>query len=154
MTDAHEPERDVSDEELLEVLAAVLERTDPVPADLVAAASAALTWRTIDAELAELLYDSAVDPEPVLVRELTVARLLAFAGAALSVDVELQGEELVGSLSPPGPCAIELQQPAGSRQAESDDAGMFRLTGVQRGPARLVVRDPTGGVVATPWVVL
>lgn len=153
--DRDELDRGVTDDELLGVLASLLDETEAVPDELTKAARAALTWRTVDVELAELLYDSAVDPDPVLVRDTAVARLFAFAGGELSVDVELQGDQLVGALSPPRECAIELQQPPTIRRAHSDEAGMFRLSDVQHGPTRLVVRDTDGAeVVATAWVVL
>lgn len=43
------------DDMLLGRLARTLGRVDPVPAPLVAGAAGLLTWRTVDAELAELL---------------------------------------------------------------------------------------------------
>ncbi|HEX2274602.1 MAG TPA: hypothetical protein VHG90_12085 [Acidimicrobiales bacterium] len=43
------------DEGLLQAYRSIVARTDPVPPEVVAAARAALSWRTIDGELAELL---------------------------------------------------------------------------------------------------
>ncbi len=51
-----------SDEELLADLRAA-GRLDPVPTEAVAAVRAAFIRRTIDAELAELTYDSDMDDE-------------------------------------------------------------------------------------------
>jgi hypothetical protein len=51
------------DEALLARLQKVFDLVDPVPPSVVEAARAAYSWRRIDAELAELLGDSATDPE-------------------------------------------------------------------------------------------
>ena len=47
------------DDRLLAELAAALDAADPVPARVLDAAKESFTWRTIDAELAELVFDSA-----------------------------------------------------------------------------------------------
>lgn len=155
MADAHDPPRQVSDDDLLASLATALEHAEPVPEDAVAGAQAALTWSTIDAELAELLYDSAADPEPVLVRDATNARLLAFAGEGLSVDIEVQDGGLLGALAPPGRFAVEVQQPSGATVVESNESGVFRAEGLRAGPTRVVVRQLAGEtIVVTPWVML
>ncbi|MET0326995.1 MAG: hypothetical protein ABW219_17400, partial [Ilumatobacteraceae bacterium] len=54
MTAAH-------DDELQAVLARALRTVDPVPDHVLAGARAAWTWRTIDEELAELVFDSAAE---------------------------------------------------------------------------------------------
>jgi hypothetical protein len=155
MANSHDPLREVSDDELLAVLATVLDHGEPVPEDAVLSAQSALTWLTIDAELAELLYDSAADPEPVLVRDATNARLLAFAGEELSVDIEVQDDGLLGALAPPGRFAVEVQQPSGGTMVESNESGVFRAGGLRAGPTRVVVRRLAGEtVVVTPWVML
>jgi len=59
-----EPETDPT----FATLRSVIERADPVPPPVVAAAKASFTWRTIDSELAELVADSAdnwIDDVPV-----------------------------------------------------------------------------------------
>ena len=54
----------------------------PFPSVL-AAARGSFTWRTIDAELAELAYDSALDTERLTaVRSADTARLLTFPKGA------------------------------------------------------------------------
>jgi hypothetical protein len=52
---------DADIDQMLGRLRAVASRADPVPAGVVVAARGAFQWRTIDAELAELVYDSWVD---------------------------------------------------------------------------------------------
>ena len=50
-----------ADEQLMQLTALALSDQEAVPAEVVAAAKAAWTWRTIDAELAELAHDSSLD---------------------------------------------------------------------------------------------
>ena len=51
------------DDRLIEVLRRALAEADEVPTEVVAAARAAWTWRTIDAELAALVHDSTLDDQ-------------------------------------------------------------------------------------------
>ena len=53
------------DDDLLRELGRVVTAADPVPPEVIAAAKASFTWRTIDAELAELAFDSLLDDEGV-----------------------------------------------------------------------------------------
>jgi hypothetical protein len=46
------------EERLLSQLLRGLDESDPVPADVTDFAKAALSWQTIDADLAQLTYDS------------------------------------------------------------------------------------------------
>ena len=58
---------DQDDENLLAELRTLFERVDPVPPLVVQAAQAALAWRRIDAELAELLSDTVDDAESLAI---------------------------------------------------------------------------------------
>ena len=70
------------DDELLAFLDEALRTEGDVPPDFVAAGKAAFTWRSIDAELAALVYDS--EREPALTRTQTAdLRALTFASAGL-----------------------------------------------------------------------
>jgi hypothetical protein len=116
-----------ADAALLADLRALVERADPVPADLVAAARGSLTWRTIDEELAELAFDSSVDG---LVgtrahSTATAPRQLSFEAGTAAVEVELADGRLVGQLVPPGPARVELHHATGSTSTRADDLGRF-----------------------------
>ena len=65
-----------TDDELLELVGRALRIAEPVPDRVIAGARAAWTWRTIDEELAELVFDSAV--ELTGVRSEDTARQLTF----------------------------------------------------------------------------
>ena len=58
----------------------VVAALDPVPQHVIEAAEAALDWRTIDDELAELLHDSSAEPALAGVRAEASTRVLSFAG--------------------------------------------------------------------------
>ena len=66
----------VSDDDLLELVGRALRAADPVPDRVIDGARAAWTWRTIDEELAELVFDSAA--ELTGVRSEDTARQLTF----------------------------------------------------------------------------
>ena len=92
------------DEALLQELRAAARRFDPPPDSVLEAARASLTWRTIDAELAALEFDSAVDLAATAVRGGEGPRLLTFAAPGLNIEVEVSPigprRQLVGQLVP------------------------------------------------------
>ena len=67
-------EPDEQDEALIEQLRTAF-GAEAAPASVTEAAKAALTWLRVDAELAELLSDSALDAEPALARRVLTAML-------------------------------------------------------------------------------
>ena len=74
------------------------------PADVVAAAKATFTWRTIDAELAELTFDSVADTDALAgVRGGGGPRALTFEHDDVVVEVEVSehaaGRTLVGQVA-------------------------------------------------------
>jgi hypothetical protein len=58
----------LDDDRLLGACRSIAAKADPAPPEVVAGALAALSWRTVDAELAELL---AVSREPCITEPLT-----------------------------------------------------------------------------------
>jgi hypothetical protein len=159
MTDDHDP-----DASLLEELRALIDRVDPVPAEVSEFAQAALGWRRLDADLAELLADSALDTDAVaLARSEESGRWLTFRAAELTIDVEIQaaggGHTLLGQLAPaPAAATVEVQAADGEVVAstEADSLGRFRLE--FRAPGRLRLRvlrsDPPGSPVESSWLSL
>src|SRR6185312_17019847 len=92
-------------EPLLAELRNVVDQADPIPEPVVAAAKAVFTWRTIDAELAELVADSFVTAAGT--RTADAARLLTFQADDTEVEVEIAAtgatRRITGQLVPPGP---------------------------------------------------
>lgn len=146
------------DETLMGELRALAGRADPVPAESVAAARAAFAWRTLDAELAQLAYDSLLDDRPLAgVRGVATPRLLTFEAARLTLEVEAVGEgperRLLGQLVPPQPGRVEVRHRGGFVTTEADEVGRFAFEGVLSGPVSLRC-DPAAagaGTVYTDW---
>lgn len=153
---------DMNDEQILQELAQAIAVADPAPVEVVAAAKASLTWRTIDAELAALTYDSLLDDDPLAtVRGGVTAgpRALTFELGDVVVDVEVAdsgaSRQLLGQVVADGVVAVVLEQAgrSGSSDLPVDDLGRFRATGVPAGPIRLRCRL-AGHEVVTDWVVI
>jgi hypothetical protein len=145
-----------TDDQLLDLVGRALRTAEPVPDRVVAGARAAWTWRTIDQELAELVFDSAV--ELTGVRSEDTARQLTFRAPGVEIEVMVVDDasrRIVGQLIPPGAYAMRLT--IGDRVIEelSDGLGRFTFEPVSPGPVRITVEDLDGGHVAsTEWVLL
>lgn len=126
-------------------LAARLRTTsdDPPPEALLAAARAAYSWRTVDADLCRPSYDSLLDESLTSTRGgAGESRLVRFAGAGLALDVEVSADgdarALVGQLTPAGTADITVRQGDGSELTTvADDLGRFVVDGMHTGPLSL-----------------
>jgi len=146
---------DLDDDQLLARLARMARRLDPVPEAVAEGARDSFTWRTIDAELAELVYDSRGDRELAGVRSAESSRQLTFQGPELTVEVELSAEgALVGQLVPPQAATVEVRQAgAASRVVTADRLGRFAAGVLAHGPVSLLCRrGPGRPAVATAWL--
>lgn len=153
------------DEDLLGELRSLFSRLDPVPPSMLEQARAAYTWRTVDAELAELTFDSLLDRDLAgSVRDGGITtrgpRMLGFGAVVDGEDVAVEVEvdltsgvpDLVGQLLPPAAGVVEVQGADGSvGVVHADDLGRFRVRSVPSGPLRLRVRHD-GRVVQTTWL--
>lgn len=146
--------------ELLSRLARMARRADPVPPDVIAAAMGSFTFRTIDAELAELVYDSAMEQVGLAGVRGGGARQLTFEGPGLAVEVEVLGSggRIVGQLVPPQPALVEVRHGGGSVTVRADELGRFHADVAVGSPMSLVCRaDSSAGVrppTETVWVVV
>lgn len=141
---------DLSDEELLAELREAVGEADQVTDRQREAARAAFTWRSVDAELAELLHDSAL--EPVTVRGDDSARTLSFASGPLTLEVEIDGDVLRGQVVGAAASSVVLQRAISDEQPlPVDPAGFFRVDGVGPGPLRFVVQAGDW-TLTSPWV--
>jgi hypothetical protein len=146
-------EPSAEDQALLDELRATLAAADPVPEVLVHAARQSLTWRTVDAELAELVADSALTGE--LVRGGGAPRVLTFTVPAVSLVVEVVRHgglrRLLGQLVGGPVRGLRLQRPASEEAVAVDERGHFRLDSVPGGPARFAF-EIDGRQSVTAWV--
>jgi hypothetical protein len=147
------------DEAIFAELRGLVARTDPVPDRLDEAARVAFTWRTIDAELAELMRDSAeVDEGALALRgAATGPRLLSFESPRIAIEAEVtvigpRERRLVGQIVPPIAATLTLEQGGVRLSAQADELGRFTFDRVGAGPVRLRAALPDGGMeIATPW---
>ncbi len=151
----------MSDEQIEQELREAAQFLDPVPPHLVDAAVAAFTWRTIDADLAELVYDTLTEPAATVrdagVPEAEHPRLLTFQTPSLTIELEVLGDRndrrLVGRISPAAAVDLEIRHRGGGSVAVSaDPLGRFAATGLASGPTLLRVQ-PAGNqpAVVTDW---
>ncbi len=149
------------DDSLEQELGDLFGRADPMPETVMEAGRAALGWRRLDAELAELLADSALaSEEPALARGTEAPlRSVTFGTGrrAIDLDVEARGEgrTLRGQLSPPVQATIEVQRQDGTTLASvrADTFGRFVVELPSAGTIRLRLSgDPQLGAIETAWI--
>ena len=153
MSDIHES----SEQELMAKLRRALDAADPVPTDVTDFAKAALGWRTIEAELAAISYDSSTEETPAGVRSTATAHMLSFQAGEWTIDIEYQSStgRLIGQIEPAREATVELHFAGGTVITEADDLGRFAFDGILPGPISLVFRTPGDiEVVKTEWTVI
>jgi hypothetical protein len=139
-------------------LRAIFAHLDPVPQLLDDAARAAFGWRTVDADIAELLRDSAdaTDDAALLVRSGGGPRQLSFESPQLGIEIEVtetgpRERRLAGQLLPPTDATITVERPGQDPlNVQADDLGRFVLEGLRAGALRLHVAL-RGAQIAIPW---
>ncbi|OLT11020.1 hypothetical protein BJF78_27985 [Pseudonocardia sp. CNS-139] len=145
------------DDALLAELAEAIRPWTVPPPEVLEAAKQSFTWRTIDAELAALTYDSLLDDGPVAVRSGGQARILSFEAGPLTIEVEIDAtpgaRRLLGQLVPATAAELELNvADADPVRGRADELGRFVLPlprEVQRISLRCVLSD--GRVVQSAW---
>jgi len=148
------------DDEFIDELRGLTARFDPTPAWVTQAAREAYTWRTIDAELAALTYDSALEDAATSgVRGVATGEVLSFETAEVTVDVEVSPaprnrRRLVAQLAPAQAAQVEVRHREGTTSATADPLGRFVVDGLPTGPMSLRCRLASGGELATEWTTL
>lgn len=144
------------DDRLLAQLRAGLAESDTVPSDVTAFAKAAYSWKTIDADLAELDFDSIEEDLPAGVRSSATARMISFQVGQWMLDVEYDetSGRLLGQISPESDYTVELHTAGALFSVASDEIGRFEADGISRGPLSMVLRLSGGDVIKTQWVIL
>lgn len=150
---------DLDDAALEAALRSALAELDAPPAALMAAARASLTWLDIDAELATLVSDTAMN-EVVGVRAFTPPRLLTFTSGDTTLVLEIAEERRVrrvlGQIVAPAAASVEVRHAGGSIEVTADAHGRFRATPVPDGPLSIACHfdDPTRDPLVTSWVTI
>ncbi len=149
---------ELRDEQLLARLAAALDASNPLPESVVEAAKATFTWRTIDAELASLVFDSAAE-ELAGVRNAEATRQMTFRTPGVEIELVVVSEtsrRLVGQLVPPQTAEVTLHHEDDTRVAQSDSLGRFTFHDVPTGSVRLTCKlaDDDAATVQTEWTII
>lgn len=143
------------DDQLLDDLRRVLDIVEGHPPESTVLAEAALDWRTLDAELAELVHDSAVDePELVVRGDADELRVLSFSTGDVQIEVEYANRQLIGQVVPAEAIVVELYRDGSDPAAtvSADEFGTFVIADVPPGPISLVCRADDGRwSVRTSW---
>lgn len=151
---------DDGEQRMLTELGGVLGRIDPIPAEATLAARSALAWRRMDAELAELLHDSALETAGAgATRSTARLRALAFessSGVSLEIEISEDGDRrsLIGQVVPATAAPIAIRHPGGTHSVTSDAIGRFRFDNIPGGPMSLRCEPPDGAPIETGWVVI
>jgi len=150
--------RDWDDEQLLAALSKAMRARREVPEWFVETGKNAYAWHNIDAELAQLTYDSDSDTGRDLAAavrsEVASIRALTFTSARLSIELEVTSDSLVGQIVPPGPGTLEVHTTAGVTSSPVDEIGCFAVTPIPASPFRLRCRAEDGADVLTGWITL
>ena len=129
---------------------------EAVPEWFVETGKNAYAWHNIDAELAQLTYDSHSDRErAAVVRSETASiRALTFTSARLSIELEVSESTLVGQVIPPQAGTLEVHTTAGVVSSPVDEIGCFAVEPIPNSPFRLRCRTADGTDVLTGWITL
>ena len=145
------------DEELLAELRRAISARRAVPPEFVEAAKSAFMWHNIDAELAQLTYDSTRSTELAAATRSEAAsiRALTFTSARMSIELEVTDDSLLGQIVPAQLATIEVQPQDGPASVLStDEIGCFSIIPIPDGPFRLRCQTPASADIVTGWITL
>jgi hypothetical protein len=141
---------------LLTLLGRIAQDADPTPAEVYRSASAAFALRNLDAELAELVDDSAAQVDVLAgVRGGHETRLLYFRAGELGFELQVTPDgrlrRVLGQLV--GGWAAQAHVQSGDREqtVTIDELGRFDFE-VPCGPCRLNLLRPGRPPVTTNWL--
>ena len=150
---------DAAREETFRRLGELVQMRDAVPADVLESARFSFELRSVDDELAALVYDSVVDTDLLAsVRSGgTASRQLTFASREIVLELEVpdgRSRGVIGQVVPPQPAEIELRHRTGTTSVASDELGCFELPVVPEGPVSFRCRSSQGAgeTIATSWI--
>jgi hypothetical protein len=145
------------DDRLVAALREAMRERQAVPDRFIETAKNAYAWHDIDAELAQLTYDSCRDADlTASVRSETASiRALAFSSARLLIDLEVNEDSLVGQVVPPQRGMIEAQTQTATAASELiDQVGCFSIEPIPPSPFRLHIQTEDGTDLITSWITL
>lgn len=151
------------DDELLAQLRRIAAEADPVPELVIQAARSAFGLRDLDARLAELVRDSAVDVPATAVRG-GDRRMLSFEAGDVAVECEITERDLrrdilgqlVGGLAAGIDAEVAGTEVTSTQRVtvQVDERGRFSVRDLPAGPVRLRCRLADGTTVVTSWAAM
>jgi hypothetical protein len=146
-----------NDDELLAALREAVRARQAVPPEFVQAGKSAFAWHNIDAELAQLTYDSSRDTlyEPALRAETAFIRALTFTSPHLTIELEISEDSVLGQIIPAQRGTIRIQPAEGTETTvPADEIGCFAIRPIPSRPFRLYCRTAGGTDALTGWITL
>jgi len=145
------------DDQLIAALRAAVRARQAVPREFVEVGQSAFAWHNIDAELAQLTYDSSLDAlQGSSVRaEAASVRALTFTAPDLTIELEVSEDSLLGQIIPAQRGTVRILAADGpDTTTEADEIGCFAIRPIPARPFRVHCQT-TGGVEAlTGWITL
>jgi hypothetical protein len=145
------------DEQLLAALLEAMAEDEAVPPEFIELGKNAYAWHNIDAELAQLTYDSSREPHGALTvrAEAAPVRALTFASARLTIELEVTEDSVLGQLVPAQAGTIEVRgREDATVTIPADEVGCFLIRPVPAGPFRLRCRTADGSDILTGSIML
>jgi hypothetical protein len=144
------------DEQLISALREAIKARQAVPSWFVETAKNAYAWHNIDAELAQLTYDSQSDQHTASVvrSENASIRALTFTTPHLSMELEVTEGSLLGQIIPPQAGTLETHTKAGVTTSAVDEIGGFVVDPIPASTFRLRFRTTDGTDVLSGWITL
>ncbi|MGH3205674.1 MAG: hypothetical protein ACRDP5_27020 [Streptosporangiaceae bacterium] len=153
------------DDDLLAALGEAIRAREEVPEWFVETGKNAYACHNIDAELAQLTYDSDSDQDQdrdrdrdllAAVRSETASiRALTFTSPHLRMELEVTEDALLGQVVPPRAGTLEVQTTAGTiATTPVDEIGCFAVEPIPASPFRLRCRAGDDTDVLTGWITL
>jgi hypothetical protein len=145
------------DDALFAALREAVRARQAVPAEFVEAGKSAFAWHNIDAELAQLTYDSSRDTlyEPSLRAEAAVVRALTFTSPHLTIELEVSEDSLLGQIIPAQRGTVRVQPANGTETTvAADEIGCFAIRPIPSRPFRLYCQIAGGTDAQTGWITL
>jgi hypothetical protein len=156
-----DPVSGLGDEALLTVVREMLSNSQSAPGWSVELAKGSYDLRTVDAELAALSSDSGLASDRSSTRSGETARMVVFDAGDLSVEIEIEPGDrvgswrLIGQLNPATPARIKIrQQQVESFLVDADRFGRFAVSHLQGGPFSLICMRSGLRTAVTEWIAI
>jgi hypothetical protein len=148
-----------SNDTLLRDLGRIAAIVDPAPDWVVALGREALGMRRLDAELADLVDDSALDEHPLArVRGGGRVRMLFYQGGDIGVELHVTRHDdrssALGQVTGNHYATVRVESPDQDFLVPVDDLGRFDVDELPRRLFRLHLVDPDRPTVITGWTAL